>query len=92
MNQTTDKNGYIVRVGSKVKVLNISTSLLVQLNDEKRPYVTSMKGEIFTVYEIDEYGQAWVEKWWRKNQRDSFSHSLGLMPVEMEVVTEDNKV
>jgi hypothetical protein len=85
MNQTIDKNGNIVRVGTKVKVLEISPSLLSQLSDDERPYVLSMKGEVFTVYEIDEYGQAWVEKWWRKNEPESFSHDLGLSPTEMEV-------
>ncbi len=85
MDQTIDKKGSVVRVGTKVKVLEISPSLLSQLDDNEKPYVRSMQGEVFTVYEIDEYGQAWVEKWWRKNEPGSFSHSLGLSPAEMEI-------
>ena len=92
MKQTTDKDGRKIQVGLRVKVLDISPSLLAQLTDEEKPYVISMKGEVFTVYEIDEYGQAWVEKWWSKNQPGSFSHSLGLLPAEMEVVSDDNTV
>ena len=46
----------------------------------------SMEGEVFEVYEIDEWGGAWVEKWWRAADGTSSSHSLGLGPNQMEVV------
>ena len=44
-----------------------------------------MLGEVFTVYEVDRWGQAWVEKWWREGEEHSTSHSLGLDPADMEV-------
>lgn len=91
MNHTTDKNGNVVQVGTKVKVLEISQSLLSKLDNNERLDVMSMKDQIFTVYEIDEHGQAWVEKWWRENEKESFSHSLGLSPTEMEVASENSK-
>jgi len=62
MNHTVDKNGIIVRVGSKVRVLEINPSMLFQVNDDEKQNVNTMKGEVFSVYEIDEYRQAWVEK------------------------------
>jgi hypothetical protein len=46
-----------------------------------------MVGEVFEVYEIDEYGAAWVEKAWL-NESGDYSHgdSLALDAHEMEVV------
>jgi len=46
-----------------------------------------MVGEVFEVYEIDEHGGAWIEKWWRDGDDVSHSHSLALAPHEMEVVS-----
>ena len=45
-----------------------------------------MEGESFEVYEIDEWGGAWVEKWWSLAVGESISHSLGLEACEMEVI------
>jgi len=45
-----------------------------------------MIGCIFEVEEIDEYGHAWVTKWWRRGDAHSVSHGLALSPSEMEVV------
>lgn len=44
-----------------------------------------MAGEIFEVYDVDEWGGAWVEKWWHESDDEASSHSLGLSPSEMEV-------
>ena len=87
MDQIVDKDGNSVRVGSKVKVLEISSSVIGQLDDEERSYVLSMIGEVFDVYEIDEHGQAWVEKWWNQNEPNSFSHSLGLFSQQIQIVS-----
>ncbi len=46
-----------------------------------------MIGEVFEVYEIDEWGSAWVEKSWRTDGQESRSHSLALDALEMEVVS-----
>ena len=85
--QTEDKNGAAVRVGTRVRVLKISESVLSQLPQSEADCVRSMEGETFEVYEIDEWGGAWVEKLWRTEDGTSSSHSLGLGPNQMEVVT-----
>ena len=44
-----------------------------------------MVGETFEVYEVDEWGGAWVEKWWHESDDEGSSHSVGLSPSEMEL-------
>ena len=46
----------------------------------------SMQGEILEVYEVDEWGGAWVTQWWGARGGKAQSHSLALRPEEMEVV------
>jgi len=87
-NETHDKNGAVIRVGTRVRVLKISPSVLSQLPKSEAECARSMEGETFEVYEIDEWGGAWVEKWWRTEDGTSSSHSLGLGPNQMEVVTD----
>jgi hypothetical protein len=81
---TTDRLGRPITVGTRVRVLEIPKSLVADLPAGERPMVESMLGCVFEVYEIDEFGSAWVEKVW--DQKDgSESHSLGLAPHEMEL-------
>jgi hypothetical protein len=87
-NEARDVNGAVVRVGTRVRVLKISPSVLSQLPPSEAECARSMQGEIFEVYEIDEWGGAWVEKYWRTSDGTSSSHSLGLGPTQMEVVLE----
>jgi hypothetical protein len=87
-NEAKDINGTAVRVGSRVRVLKISPAVLAQLPKSDADCARSMEGEIFEVYEIDEWGGAWVEKQWRLGDGTSSSHSLGLGPTQMELVPE----
>jgi len=59
----SDSAGTLVRVGSLVRVIQIPEFTTEALPQPERERVLSMSGEIFEVYEIDEQGQAWVEKW-----------------------------
>ena len=81
--EPVDKSGRPVKVGSKVRILALSESLLGRLPDDEVEDVRSMIGEILEVYEIDDYGSPWVEKWWRLPEGGSFSHSLALASSEM---------
>jgi hypothetical protein len=85
---TVDRNGSLVAVGTVVRVLAISTSVLDRLDSDERERVRSMLGQAFPVYEVDEWGGAWVEKWWQASEDSATSHSLGLAPAEIEVVPE----
>jgi hypothetical protein len=86
MKAATDRNGIPVRVGSRVRVLSIPASVMARLTVIERRRVKSMQGEVFTVAELDEYGSAWVTKWWHHRDGKSSSHSLALSAEEMEVV------
>lgn len=88
---TTDSTGQPVCAGTLVRVTHIHESTVAPLSQLERDRVLSMLGETFKVYEVDEWGQAWIEKWWYEgeNLADSHSlasHSLGLEPQQMLVV------
>ena len=84
--ETQDVNGAAVRMGTRIRVLKISPSVLSQLPPSEADCARSMEGEVFEVYEVDEWGGAWVEKKWRAADGTSSSHSLGLGPKQMVVV------
>ncbi len=82
--QPLDRDGTLVRIGSRVRILGFSGHWYEQLPHEERVRVDSMLGETFEVEEIDEYGQPWVCKRW-PNEADGtcVSHSVALEPREM---------
>ncbi len=82
----TDINGEKVKEGDKVKLLSIPEWLLTSVTEEEARDLNSMLGETFVVYEIDEWGGAWVEKWFNEGEEVTNSHSLSLQPHEMELV------
>jgi hypothetical protein len=75
--QVLDCHGKPVLVGSRVRVVAIAAFLERDLPPEEWESVRSMLGEVFEVYEIDEWGGAWVQYQ---------SHSLSLASDEMELV------
>lgn len=86
MKKTSDSNGQDVEVGSKVRVLAIDENTIDSLPQDERKMVASMVNEVLTIYEIDEYGRAWVEKVWDQGDGKFESHSLGLESEHMELV------
>lgn len=81
---TVDANGKSVGVGSLVRVLAIDESAFVKLEKEECERLQSMLNQVFSVYEVDPYGRAWVEKWWHEGSTHATSHSLALDPQHME--------
>lgn len=75
--QVPDRNGKKVLVGSRVPVVAIAAFLERDLPPEEWECVRSMLGEVFEIYEIDEWVGAWVQYQ---------SHSLSLESDEMELV------
>jgi len=75
--QVPDRNGKKVLVGSRVRVVAIAAFLERDMPPEEWECVRSMLGEVFEIYEIDEWGGAWVQYQ---------SHSLSLESDEMELV------
>jgi hypothetical protein len=82
-----DRSGKVVSVGTHVRLLGLSGKWFDDLSPEEKNDVLSMVGEVFEIEEIDEYGQAWICKWWpNKAEGTSHSHSVALESHEMEVV------
>ena len=89
--EVRDINGTAVHVGTRVRVLKISESVLSQLSESEADAARQMEGEVLEVYEIDEWGGAWVEKSWREGDGTPVSHALGLGPEQMEVVADQDE-
>lgn len=83
---TVDRSGRSVIVGSMVRVLTIDPSIFEDIAPEEVQRIHSMLGEELEVYEVDQWGRAWVEKWWREGESQSTSHSLALDPSDMELL------
>lgn len=82
-----DINGCPVEVGTTVRILSLSGQWFNDLPADERDDVQSMIGEVFTVEEIDQYGQPWVRKSWPDEvEGRCHSHSVALEPYEMVVV------
>lgn len=87
MPQCLDKFGRPVTVGSRVRLLQLSEQFLQSLPSDEFDEVSSMIGDEFEVYEIDQYGCAWIEKGWNYPEQGQFmGHSLGLDSHEMELI------
>ncbi len=82
----TDRHGRPVYQGTRVRVLEIAPSLQATLPANEWHELQEMLGQVLTVRQVDEWGQAWVEKWWYPADEESFCHSLRLDSHEMEVV------
>jgi len=81
-----DRFGKVVSVGDRVRVVTVTQKTLEGLPLDEQDRVRSMIGEIFKVYEIDNWGYPWVEKWWDDGPGYKVSHSLSLLSDEMERV------
>ncbi|MGB5606937.1 MAG: trypsin-like peptidase domain-containing protein [Gammaproteobacteria bacterium] len=86
MRVTRDINGNEVRVGSKVRIVSIDPEILSSLADPEAENVAAMLGQVFEVYEVDDYGYAHVDNGWQFGSYIYESHSLTLSGSEMELV------
>lgn len=90
-NEAEDINGTPVFVGSRVRVLKISNSVLALLSEADAEATRAMEGSVLEVNEIDEFGGAWVEDTWTAADGTNVTHSLGLGPAQMEVVPDSDE-
>lgn len=85
MQAAHDRSGNSVTVGARVRVLTLSGPWLDHLSPSERTDVLSIVGEVHHIQEIDEYGQAWILREWRRSDGTIDSHSVGLSSDEMEL-------
>ena len=82
-----DRNGHVVGVGSRVRLVCLSGRWLDDLPSDEKGDVLSMIGEEFEIEEIDEYGHPWIRKSWPNEAEGTCnSHSIALEPHEMELI------
>ena len=81
-----DREGNVVEVGTLVKILNIGEEVLRLLSDDEKKHVLTMVGEVFEVFEIDEPGFIWVQKFWNRESSNPYSHMVGVCPTDVQVV------
>lgn len=87
-----DTHGEKVEIGSYIKIISLDPKDFSYLEKERLSQIMNMIGEVFKVYEIDEYGQAWVEKVWESTEEDYFSDSIGLRRNEFELYNQSKEV
>jgi len=85
---TTDCHGREVRVGSRVRLLKVAEFLKRDIPPDEWERLEGMVGEVFEITEIDEYGGAWIEKWFDGPDGSSLISNYSLASDEMELVTE----
>ena len=88
MDQSKDRDGKPVVVGTRVRLVTLSGHWVEDLPDQERIDVTSMIGGAFTVEEIDKYGGAWISRHWDDGDGVSHGHDISPDPHEMEVVND----
>ena len=86
-----DRNGSIVSVGDRVRLLSLSGRWFDELPPDERDDVMSMVDAIFEIEQIDEYGHPWIRKSWPNEEAGTCrSHSVAVEPQEIELVTSDH--
>ena len=78
-----DRNGKVVRVGDRVKVLSLPE---VDYSDEDLKHVNKMLDATFEIEQIQD-GCVEVTKWFESGE-SKYSHSLCLWPEEFELINE----
>jgi hypothetical protein len=80
-----DRAGIPLLLGTRVRLLEIAAFLKEQVPADEWERLQTMVGGVFAVSEIDEYGAAWIEKWFDTDD-GSCCHCLALAPHEVQVV------
>ena len=87
--QSTDRNGTLVHIGTRVRVLCLTGQCLADVSALTRREALSMVGEVYEVEDIDKEGHPWIRKSWEDEDRcASYEIAIELEPHEMEVVDE----
>jgi hypothetical protein len=81
---THDRNGKRVTVGSRVKILELARADFSHLTDAQFQEIKAFIGIILEVYEVDGYGQAWVELEKEISPGRFSSNGIALATHEME--------
>jgi hypothetical protein len=84
--RTLDCRGRTVEIGMRVRVLELHPGVQEGLTEVEWERLQSIVGDVLEVLDIDDYGNAWVEKYWDGGPKEHFSHSIALAASEIEIV------
>jgi hypothetical protein len=82
--QLCDCHGKAVAVGDIVRIVTLNPEFIADFPADERDLITSMIGNLFKIYGIDEFGQPWVMKEWHDDRGNPQTHVIALDPPEME--------
>lgn len=75
-----------IHVGDFIRLLAVRKSVLARLDSKDQVRIAGLIGQTFQVYEIDEWGGAWIKAEWNEKNGRLASHSLMLDSGSMEKV------
>ncbi|MFT7561476.1 MAG: hypothetical protein ACI93R_003403 [Flavobacteriales bacterium] len=75
-----DRDGNIISEGDSVKLIQIPDWLICDLDAESMHAVKSCEGTVMKIYEIDDYGYAWLEKVRLNTEDDYESNRFSMEP------------
>ncbi|WP_460227973.1 hypothetical protein [Aurantivibrio infirmus] len=78
--ERVDTNGVAISEGDFVKILHIPDWLVSDLDDESLKAVKACEGKEMKIYEIDDYGYAWVETVTLETKSEYKSNSFCMEP------------
>lgn len=78
--EPNDSEGNVLKEGDNVKILHIPDWLIHDLEEDAQKAIKSCKGQIMTIYEVDDYGYMWVEKPTLETEDTYESHSFSMEP------------
>ncbi|TAK73212.1 MAG: hypothetical protein EPO12_22750 [Aquabacterium sp.] len=81
-----DRNGVVVRIGDRVRLLAIRPSILARLLGEEHADVSSMLGRVVEVFDVYETGQVWVSVQFPRLGRTTEVHAIAVDSPAIELV------
>jgi len=75
-----DIDGNKISEGDEVRILIIPEWILQDLDSESAQIVKACEGTTMVIYEIDDYGYAWVEKISLSTEQEYESNSFSMEP------------
>lgn len=82
-----DRNGDLVSIGDRVKLLEIRPSILARLQGQERSDVGFMLGRELSVFDVYDNGQVWVILEWQRDEGVVESHSIAVDSHSIELVS-----
>lgn len=81
-----DRHGRTIQVGDIIRIVALSQEFIDHFPESEQLLISSMIGQFFKIYGVDEYGQPWVMREFHDELGQPQSHVIALDPDEIEKV------